>query len=36
MFDTSVAPQLLGESLLLCFKGGMFFVPQFDMFKFLL
>ena len=27
-FDTSFSHQLLGESFLSCFRGGMFFVPQ--------
>ena len=28
IFDASVAHQLLGESLLLCFRGGMFLFPR--------
>ena len=28
MFDTSVAHQLLGESLILCFRSGMFLFPR--------
>ena len=28
MFDTSFAHQLIGESLLLCFRGGMFLFPR--------